>query len=157
MGELIPDENFIVSHENYNEKSYEGWAYAAHTADQQIFLAYFEKGCPRSLVRGVIPFGKYRARWFDPRDGARSDVGSGELKADVIGEIVLPDFPSDMDWGKRWHREGARRAKAPNACGDCNGHRQNVYTRGRNLPAHKISRGKGFCSLWTDLRSRYKP
>ncbi len=99
--DLIPDENLIVPHENYNEKSYEGWAYAAHTADQHIVLAYFEKGCQRSLVRGAIPFGTYWARWFDPRNGTWTDVGSGELKADVIGEIALPDFPSDMDmdWG----------------------------------------------------------
>lgn len=96
--DLVPDEDLIVPHENYNEKSYEGWAYAARTMDRDIFLAYFEKGCPQSLVRGAIPLGTYRARWFDPRSGAWSDIGGGELKADVIGEIVLPNFPSDMDW-----------------------------------------------------------
>ena len=36
-----------------HEKGYEGWAFAARTADKEIFLAYFEKGCPKSLVRGA--------------------------------------------------------------------------------------------------------
>jgi hypothetical protein len=41
----------------------------------------------------------YRARWFDPRNGTWSDVGDGQIKANVIGEIELPPFPSDLDWG----------------------------------------------------------
>jgi hypothetical protein len=41
----------------------------------------------------------YKAKWFDPRKGTWSDVGEGQVKSDNIGEIHLPDFPSDNDWG----------------------------------------------------------
>ena len=97
--ELVPDADYVVPSRTRDQKSYEGWAYAARTPDQEIFLAYFEKGCPRSLVRGARVMSKYRARWFDPRNGTWTDAGDGTLKSNVIGEIQLPDFPSDMDWG----------------------------------------------------------
>ncbi|HEV2485777.1 MAG TPA: DUF5060 domain-containing protein [Terracidiphilus sp.] len=97
--DLEPDPGFVVPSSTQIAKGYEGWAYAARTPDKNIFLAYFEKGCPRSLVRGTLPMTLYRARWFDPRLGAWSDVGDGVAKANNIGEIQLPDFPSDADWG----------------------------------------------------------
>jgi hypothetical protein len=97
--DLVPDEDLVVPDKTHIMKGYEGWAYAARTADKNIFLAYFEKGCPRSLVRGVRVLSLYRARWFDPRNGRWSDVRDGQVKANVIGEIELPDFPSDTDWG----------------------------------------------------------
>jgi hypothetical protein len=96
--DLIPDNGFVVPSETSIVKGYEGWAYACRTADQQIFLAYFEKGCPQSLVRGARNMSLYRAKWFDPRQGTWSDVGDGVLKANQTGEIQLPDFPSDLDW-----------------------------------------------------------
>jgi Protein of unknown function (DUF4038)/Domain of unknown function (DUF5060)/Putative collagen-binding domain of a collagenase len=95
--ELVPDEDFVVPNKTHDVKAYEGWAYAARTPDQEIFLAYFEKGCPRSLIRGARLASVYRARWFDPHQGNWSDAG--ELKSNIIGEIQLPDFPSDTDWG----------------------------------------------------------
>ena len=77
------------------------WRGAARTADKTEFLAYFEKGCPRSLVRGARPMAIYTAQWFDPRAGAWSPVRDGKLQSDNIGEIRLPDFPGDNDWGLR--------------------------------------------------------
>ncbi len=97
--DLVPDEDLAVPNKTHIVKGYEGWAYAARTADKNIFLVYFEKGCPLSLVRGARVLSRYRARWFDPRNGTWSDAGDGQLKADVIGEIKLPEFPSDLDWG----------------------------------------------------------
>lgn len=96
--DLVPDD-FVVPSKTHILKGYEGWAYAARTEDKNIFLVYFEKGCPRSLVRGARVLSLYRARWFDPRTGTLSDLGDGRLKANTIGEIELPDFPSDGDWG----------------------------------------------------------
>jgi hypothetical protein len=95
--ELVP-EDLIVPSRTSNTKSYEGWSYAARTQDQQIVLAYFEKGCPQSLIRGTTPEGIYQARWFNPRTGEWTDVGEGQLRADNIGEIQLPKFPDDEDW-----------------------------------------------------------
>jgi len=97
--ELEPDHDLVVPSETPITKGYEGWAYASRTADQHIFLAYFEKGCPKSLVRGALPTSLYRAQWFDPRLGTWADVGDGVAKANNIGEIQLPEFPSEADWG----------------------------------------------------------
>lgn len=97
--ELEPNSELVVPSKTHVEKGYEGWAYAARTRDKNIFLAYFEKGCPRSLVRGARLRSIYRARWFDPRNGTWNDVGSGTIESDIIGEIHLPDFPSNIDWG----------------------------------------------------------
>lgn len=97
--ELVPDCGWVVPNATHTLKGYEGWAYAARTPDREIFLAYFEKGCPQGLVRGAKVTSRYRARWFDPRAGKWVDVGNSMLLADNIGEIQLPEFPSNMDWG----------------------------------------------------------
>jgi len=95
--DLVPDQ-FVVPSQTHTVKGYEGWAYAARTQDEELFLVYFEKGCPKSLIRGAKLIGQYRARWFNPRNGEWSDVGDGKVKSNNIGEIQLPDFPSDGDW-----------------------------------------------------------
>jgi hypothetical protein len=97
--ELVPDCNFVVPNQTNNVKSYEGWAYASRTPDRNIFLAYFEKGCIRSRIRGAHEWAVYEAKWFNPQDGTWGPVGDGVLKSESTGEIALPDFPSDMDWG----------------------------------------------------------
>jgi uncharacterized protein DUF4038/uncharacterized protein DUF5060 len=99
--DLAPDEDLVVPNKTHNVKSYDGWAYAARTPGKDIFLAYFEKDCPRSLVRGARTMSLYRAQWFDPRNGTWKDVNGGQVQADPIGEIHLPDFPADADWGLR--------------------------------------------------------
>lgn len=97
--ELVPDRGLVAPNATHTVKGYEGWAYAARTEDKKIFLVYFEKGCPQSQVRGAQVMSLYRARWFDPRAGTWMNLGNGVIAANNIGEIDLPDFPSDMDWG----------------------------------------------------------
>jgi Protein of unknown function (DUF4038)/Domain of unknown function (DUF5060)/Putative collagen-binding domain of a collagenase len=97
--DLAPDSGLVVPSETQIVKGYEGWAYAARTQDKKLFLIYFEKGCPRSLVRGALPMSLYRARWFDPRLGTWSEMGDGVAEANNIGEMELADFPADTDWG----------------------------------------------------------
>ena len=46
--ELIPDADWISPNKTQTARGYEGWAYAAHTADREIVLPYFEKGCRRA-------------------------------------------------------------------------------------------------------------
>src|ERR1022692_1134752 len=100
--ELVPLADLISPNKTHDIRSYEGWAYCARTPDKNIFLAYFEKGCARSQVRGAKLSSLYRAEWFDPRKGAWQDVGStGTLRSSVIGIITLPQFPGDTDWGLR--------------------------------------------------------
>ena len=97
--ELVPDD-WVVPSRTPETKGYVGWAYAARTPDQKAFLTYFEAGAAQpALIRGAIPNGRYRARWFDPRTGNWSDAGEGGIvEADVIGEIHLPPLPDKRDW-----------------------------------------------------------
>ena len=53
--ELVPNADLVSPNKTPVLRSYEGWAYCARTPDKEIFLLYFEKGCPRSQVRGARP------------------------------------------------------------------------------------------------------
>ena len=99
--ELIPDADWVSPNKTQTTRGYEGWAYAAHTADREILMAYFEKGSPQSTVRALKPSSVYRAQWFDPRTGTWTDAGNGWLQSNAIGVIRLPPFPADLDWGLR--------------------------------------------------------
>ena len=99
--DLIPDADWVSPSKTQTTRGYEGWAYAAHTADREIVLAYFEKGCLRSLIRAVKPSATYRAEWFDPRNGTFAAAADGWVKSNPIGVIALPPFPADADWGLR--------------------------------------------------------
>jgi hypothetical protein len=99
--DLVPDADLVSPNKNANLRAYEGWAYSARTPDQEIFLAYFEKDCPRAQIRGARLNGNYRAEWWDPRNGTWQPVGNGTLRSNQIGVINLPDFPAPIDWGLR--------------------------------------------------------
>jgi hypothetical protein len=96
--DLEPDD-YVVPDRTPILKGYEGWAYAMRTPDKEVFLAYFEKGCPRSLIRGAKLSSVYRARWFNPREGIWMNLGNGQISSDNIGEIDLPSFSNIEDWG----------------------------------------------------------
>jgi Protein of unknown function (DUF4038)/Domain of unknown function (DUF5060) len=99
--ELVPLADLVSPNKTADLKSYEGWAYCARTPDRDIFLAYFEKGCPKSEIRGAKLNTKYRAEWFDPRTGSFQAAGSGTLRSNMIGILTVPSFPSDADWALR--------------------------------------------------------
>lgn len=99
--DLVPDADLVSPNKTHELRSYEQWAYCARTADKNAFLAYFEKGCPRSQIRGAKLNSAYRAEWFDPRSGTFQDAGTGTLNSSVIGILMLPPFPADTDWGLR--------------------------------------------------------
>jgi hypothetical protein len=97
--DLVPDANLVSPNKDRNLRAYEGWAYCARTPDRAIFLAYFEKGCPRSQIRGARMQTTYQAQWFDPRNGTWQNVGNGTVRSNQIGIINVPEFPADNDWG----------------------------------------------------------
>jgi len=99
--ELVPDANLVSPNKTHTTLGYEDWAYAARTPDKKTFLAYFEKGCPRSQIRSALPLSSYSAQWFNPRDGTWRDAGNGSLESSSTGIIQLPDFVDDSDWGLR--------------------------------------------------------
>jgi hypothetical protein len=97
--DLVPLADLVSPNKTHDVLSYDGWAYCARTPDKNIFLAYFENGCPIPQVRGARLNSDYRAQWFNPREGTWLDVGNGLIRADKIGVIQLPQFPSATDWG----------------------------------------------------------
>jgi len=104
--DLTPDADWVSPSKTQTTRGYEGWAYAAHTGDRQVLLAYFEKGCPQSIVRALVPSSAWRAQWFDPRIGQWIDIGGGFLESNAIGVVPLPPFPGDSDWGLRLEYAG---------------------------------------------------
>jgi hypothetical protein len=104
--ELVPASESVSPNKSGDEIGYTGWAYCARTDNKEFFLLYFEKDCPKGMLSGAIPNRTYTAQWFDPRTAEWRDAGSGALKADASGKIVLPDFPdnsptSTNDWAMR--------------------------------------------------------
>ena len=97
--DLVPCADLVSPNKTHDLMSYEGWAYCARTDDRKIFLAYFEKGCPREQVRGARLNSDYRAQWFDPRNGTWLDLPGGTVRSNEIGIIELPPVPDDNDWG----------------------------------------------------------
>jgi len=80
-----------------------GWAYCSCTPDKKLFLLYFEKGCAKASLSGAAANAKYKASWFNPRNGRWLDAGRGVLTVDSEGKVALPNFPgnltaSDTDW-----------------------------------------------------------
>jgi hypothetical protein len=104
--ELVPIADLVSPNKTHVIKGYEGWAYCARTEDKQIFMVYFEKGCPTSQIRGARLNSLYRAEWFNPRDGTWLKAGDGKLVSSRTGYIKLPEFPDDSDWGLRLIYEG---------------------------------------------------
>jgi hypothetical protein len=102
--DLEPIADLVSPNKTSVVRGYEGWAYCARTPDRKLFLAYFERGCPRSQVRGARLNTAYRADWFDPRNGSWREAGS--LRSGPTGIINLPDFPGDDDWGLRLSLDG---------------------------------------------------
>jgi hypothetical protein len=103
--DLEPIADLVSPNKTPLVRGYEGWAYCARTPDRSLFLAYFEKGCPRSQVRGARLNSTYRAEWFDPRTGSWQDAA--RQRSSATGIINLPDFPGDDDWGLRLTYEGS--------------------------------------------------
>ncbi len=102
--ELIPARELVQPNESAEPESFTGWAFCARTARKDLFLMYFEKGCPKAVLSGAVSGGKYKARWFDPQTGDWTDAGV--LSADSSGKIPLPNFPdnssvSQIDWAMK--------------------------------------------------------
>ncbi len=98
--DLVPHTELVQPNRSGPEKDFIGWAYCARTDDRQLFLIYFEKGCPQATLAGAATV-HYQARWFNPRTGAWTDAGV--LEADGKGGLTIPVFPdggtkSSLDW-----------------------------------------------------------
>ena len=98
--DLVPDAEMVSPNRTPVLHSHEGWAYCARTPDKEIFLVYFEKGCPVSQVRGrQAPEPLPRAMVRSPHRDLAETPATGRWNPTGSGLITLPDFPSDADWG----------------------------------------------------------
>jgi hypothetical protein len=104
--ELEPLTDLVTPNKSYDILSYEGWAYCARTPDKNIFLVYFERGCPQAQLRGAHLNGVYGAQWFNPRNGTWINVDEEKLHSSNVGIIRLPDLPDGEDWGLKLIYEG---------------------------------------------------
>ena len=104
--DLEPQTDLVTPNKTHEVLSYEGWAYCARTPDRNNFLIYFERGCPKSEVRGAQLNSVYSAQWFNPRTGEWLNVDEGKVSSSKIGIIKLPHLPNDADWGLKLVYEG---------------------------------------------------
>jgi hypothetical protein len=117
--ELEPLTNALSPARSGKPNGLTGWAYAARTRKQDLFLLYFEQDCPPATLTGARPNGRYRAQWFNPRTGQWRDATPEAITADAEGTLVLPPFPgtparSDTDWAlKLASPEGAASPPKP--------------------------------------------
>lgn len=95
--DLIPDCNFVSPNKTHDYDGFDGWAYCARTEKKDLFMIYYEKGCPADRLRSTLHDGVYQATWFDPRNGEWIDAGT--FTADPQERILhLPKKPTDDDW-----------------------------------------------------------
>jgi hypothetical protein len=96
---LEPQAELVVPNKTGPGYGYTGWAYCARTPDKALFLLYFEVGAPaEASLRGLDIFGRYRARFFDPRKGEWLPEGP-TLTVPASSVLALPPRPDDRDWG----------------------------------------------------------
>ncbi|MBT7164402.1 MAG: DUF4038 domain-containing protein, partial [Victivallales bacterium] len=100
--DLIPNPDLLAPNRSGEPGGLTGWAYCAGTADQGLFLLYFEEQCPAAILAGALPGRRYHAQWFDPRLGQWVD-SPVPVTADHEGRIALPPFLGDSalsvdDW-----------------------------------------------------------
>lgn len=103
--ELEPADELVSPRRTGKAKGCTGWAYCARSRQRDLFLLYFEKGCPRASLTGARAGAGYAGRWFNPRTGQWRRV-RGPLAADAKGKLALPKFPGGRETsGNDWAME----------------------------------------------------
>ena len=107
--ELVPDADLVSPEQDARPAVVRGLGLLRPHAGQEHLPARISRRAVRA-ARSAAPGSNslYRAEWFDPRTGTWQDAGDGTLRSSVIGIIMLPDFPGDIDWGLRLMSISAR-------------------------------------------------
>lgn len=109
--DLIPATDLVSPNRTGEEQTLYGWAYAARSAERDLFLLYFEKTAPRASLSGALDDRPYAARWFNPCTGQWLPVAL-RVRADEDGLIELPAFPlgggakAPVDWALKLELTG---------------------------------------------------
>ena len=74
----------------------DGRAHMMRTPDKKLCYLYFEGKCNKATVSGLLANQTYEAKWYNPRTGVWSDIGSGSLTADSGGVVTMPNFPGSL-------------------------------------------------------------
>ena len=97
--DLQPALDLVTPNKSNGPKTNVGWAYCACTGQRDIYLLYFERGCPPATVSGLRPEARYQTLWFNPRTGRWCNADL--VTANAQGVINLPEFPDKTcqeDW-----------------------------------------------------------
>lgn len=95
--ELIPDAELISPNKSGKLAGWRGWAFCSATRKRDLIMGFAEKDCPRIKIRGVRPYDIYELSWFNPGTGEWLEEKI-QLEATHFGNIVIPDFPDELDW-----------------------------------------------------------
>ena len=93
---LVPNADLVYPNRTHTVTGNRGWAYCSRTPDRALFMVYFEADCPQATVRGALAGRSYRCTVFDPREGQW--IGHGDVTADVMTRISLPELDAEEDW-----------------------------------------------------------
>ena len=74
----------------------DGRAHMLRTPDKKLCYLYFEGLCNKATVSGLLANQTYEAKWYNPRTGVWSDIGSGSLTANGSGVVTMPNFPGGL-------------------------------------------------------------
>ncbi|MFW6035284.1 MAG: DUF4038 domain-containing protein [Halothermotrichaceae bacterium] len=98
---LRPDSEYISPNKAGDPIGYKGWAYCAGTRERDFFLLYFEKDCPAATFRGTYSGRKYKAWWYNPRNGEWREMDKLLVPDPDTGLIDLPSLPTNNDWAMK--------------------------------------------------------
>ena len=93
--DLMPVPQLLEPNKTANEDNNMGWAYCMRTETKDLFMMYFERGCPGPQLTGTIPSATYELKWFESSTGEW--VKTEILSSDHQGKIKLPDWPDGTD------------------------------------------------------------
>ncbi|MBN1598072.1 MAG: DUF5060 domain-containing protein [Bacteroidales bacterium] len=101
-------QNMIVTYNDLSQPRNDSdvldeWSYMLKSPDNRIVLLYFEKLARQQTISNLDADSKYKAQWYNPRNGEWTNMGSGYLLTDRQGKLKLPAFPSgktisENDW-----------------------------------------------------------
>jgi hypothetical protein len=95
--DLVPNAELVTPNKSGPANGNRGWAFCARAPERDLFMVYFEAGCPQARVRGALHDQGYVVHWFDPRSGKWID--GGVCTADPNSYLAVPAPPSQEDWG----------------------------------------------------------